>query len=109
MVEEQLQVCKAALESRLGSRIPCSPPVMGWLVEHCADIVNRYSVNKTGMSPYEKRHGKKAIKSRAEFGEMIYYSISSGRLASTWDMPGTTPGTAMTFCWKSKLGNVRNA
>jgi hypothetical protein len=51
MVEDQLRVCKAALESRVGSRVPCSHPVIRWLVEHCADIMNRFSVNKTRMSP----------------------------------------------------------
>ena len=36
--------------------------------------MKRYSINKTGMSPYEKLHGKKAMEKRAEFGEMINYS-----------------------------------
>ena len=45
MVEDQIRTVKLALESRIGARIPCSHPVMQWVVLHCADILNKYTVN----------------------------------------------------------------
>ena len=114
MVEDQLRVCKAALESRLGSRVSCSHPVIRWLVEHCADIMNRFSVNKTGMSPYEELHGKKAVERRVEFGELIYYSTPKkgrAKLDLRWKI-----GVYLGHAWDSnelfcgtKLGNVKKA
>ena len=57
-MEDQIRTIKLALESRIGARIPCSHPVMHWIVLHCANILNKFSVNRaSGMSPYEETHG----------------------------------------------------
>ena len=60
MVEDQVRTIKLALESRIGARIPSNHALMHWIVVHCADILNKYTVNKSGMSPYEETHGQKA-------------------------------------------------
>ena len=39
-VEDQVRVGKAALEARLGAQLPCSHPVLRWLIEHYADIMS---------------------------------------------------------------------
>ena len=38
------------------------------------DVINKYSINKSGMSPYEELHGRRAAERRVEFGETIFYS-----------------------------------
>ena len=52
MVEDQLRVGTSALEGRLGAKIPCSHPIIRWMVEHDVDVIKKYSINKSGMSPY---------------------------------------------------------
>ena len=69
IVEDLLRTLKSALESRINSKIPVSHPIIRWLVEHCATILNRYSVNKEGQTPYFCFHGKRATDRVVEFGE----------------------------------------
>ena len=59
-VEDLLRVHKHALEARIGKRLAADHPTMRWLVEHVADLLNKYTVNSTGMSPFEELHGRKA-------------------------------------------------
>ena len=73
-VEDQLRVLKAAFESRIGAQVPCSHPVIRWLVEHVADIINKYAITRNGMSPHDELHGKKAQERRIEFGERVFFS-----------------------------------
>ena len=73
-VEDLLRVHKHALEARIGERLPSDHPTMRWLVEHVADILTKYTINDTGMSPYEELHGRKAQERRVEFGERVFFS-----------------------------------
>ena len=41
-VEDLLRTLKSALESRIQSRIDSKHPIMRWLVEHTASILNRF-------------------------------------------------------------------
>ena len=75
MIEDQTRTLKAALESRVSCKIPCHHPLFRWLVEHAVDIINKFSINRTGQSPYEELHGQKAKERRAEFGERVFYSV----------------------------------
>ena len=43
------------------------------LVIHSADILNEYTVNRNGCSPYEETHGQNAPQKRVELGERVYY------------------------------------
>ena len=75
MVEDQIRTLKLALEARIGARIPCNHPVMHWVVLHSADILNKYTVNRTGMSPYEEAHGQKSPERRLELRERVFFFI----------------------------------
>ena len=114
MVENQQRVCETALESGLGAKVSCNHPVTRWLAEHCADIMNRISINKTGMPPCDELHGKKAIERRGELGEIVYYSTpKEGRakldlrwkvgvyLGHAWDSNGLFVGNT--------IGDVKKA
>lgn len=113
-VEDQLRVGKSALEARLGAKIPCSHPVIRWMVEHYVDVINKYSINKTGMSPYEELHGKRAVERRVEFGERIFYSTPKkgrAKMDLRWKL-----GIYLGSAWSSneifigtKNGNVSKA
>ena len=79
-VEDLLRVHKIALEARLGKRIPAEHAVMRWLVEHVADILTKYTINESGLSPYEELHGRRAQERRVEFGERVFFaSTKKGR------------------------------
>ena len=73
-VEDLLRVHKHALEARIRARVPSDSPTLKWLVEHVADVLTKYTVNSSGMSPYEELHGRKANERRVEFGERVYFS-----------------------------------
>ena len=73
-VEDLLRVHKHALEARIGNRVPSDSAVLKWLVEHVADILTKYTINASGMSPYEELHGRKANERRVEFGERVFFS-----------------------------------
>ena len=75
IVEDLLRTMKSALENRIKALVPCSHPVIAWMVMHVADVITKFSVNKTGQTPYEELHGKRALERRCEFGERIYYSV----------------------------------
>jgi hypothetical protein len=74
-VEDLLRTLKSALEARLKVRIPASHPVTRWLVEHVATILNRYSVNKDGQTPYFAFHGRRPSDRLVEFGERVFYFV----------------------------------
>ena len=63
-VQDLLRVVKYALEARIGKRIPSEHAVMRWLVEHVADLLAKYTVNESGMSPYEELHGRRSQERR---------------------------------------------
>ena len=97
-VEDLLRVHKHALEARIGKILAADHPTMRWLVEHVADLLNKYTVNSSGMSPFEELHGRKAQERRVEFGERVFSTrrrraerswTSDGAWACTWDTPPT--------------------
>ena len=44
-VEDQLRTLKSALEVRIDTRVPSDHPVLRWLVEHTASLLNRFKVH----------------------------------------------------------------
>ena len=73
-IEDLVRCYKAALEAHLDWKIPVGHAVIRWLVEHAADVMNKMAINKSGHTPYEELHGRKAKERRAEFGERVFYS-----------------------------------
>ena len=65
---------KAALESRIGVQLPCTHPVIRWLVQHSADVITKSAVHHSGHTLYADLHGKKPKERRIEFGERVFYA-----------------------------------
>ena len=74
-VEDLLRTLKSALEARLKVRLGNQHPVVRWMVEHVATILNRYSVNKDGATPFFSNHGKRPADRLVEFGERVFYYV----------------------------------
>ena len=57
-VEGQIRVLKDAFETRIKNKITADHPLLSWLVEFAAVLVNRYEVGHDGKTPYERLRGK---------------------------------------------------
>ena len=110
-IEDLLRTYKAVLEALIGIQLPCTHPVMRWLVEHCADVINKSSISSTGATPYEYLHGKRPRERRIEFGERVLYSVprqGRAKMDVRWKVGtflGHTPTTGE-HCVGVRNGNV---
>ena len=94
-VEEMIRVHKLALETRIGAKLPCVHPMMAWLVEHSADVLNRYNMGKDGRTPYQRLKGRKFVGNMLEFCSPVMFRVSGkvagGIMQARW-MPGIWVG-----------------
>ena len=77
-----------ALESRLDAKIPVTHHVIAWLVEHAADVLNKFAVGIDGRTAYERIKGKKYHGEMVEFGRRVMYKIpckpEEGLMTERW-------------------------
>jgi hypothetical protein len=94
-VEEMVRVHKLAVETRIKEKLPVNHPMMGWLVEHAADVLNRYSVGQDGRTPYQRLKGRKFMGNMLEFGSPVMFRVSGkvagGIMQERW-FPGVWVG-----------------
>ena len=64
-----------ALESRLDAKILVTHHVITWLVEHAADVLNKFAVGINGRTAYERIKRKKYHGEMVEFGRRVMYKI----------------------------------
>ena len=57
-IQDMTRTYLSALEGRIRWKIPTQHPVMRWLVEHAASMLNRFTTNNDGVSPYAYIHGR---------------------------------------------------
>ena len=79
---------KLALEKRIGRKIPSTHPVMTWLVEHGADMLNKYLVGRDGRTTYERIKGKAYKGEMTDFGRRVFHmhpgKHSGGSMQARW-------------------------
>ena len=68
-IEEQARTMLAALQTHLRLGMPASHPLLAWLVQHSAYVLNKYQVGKDGHTAFGRLHGKETRERLAEFGE----------------------------------------
>ena len=71
----------AALEAHLLMKIPSEHPILAWLIEHSAYVLNKYGPGRDGKSPYELLHGKQTTERAVEFGEKILWFVPNSMRA----------------------------
>ena len=59
-VEDMMRTYLHALEGRSGKKVGTHWPIVRWLVEHAANMINRFTTNPDGQSPYAALHGQNA-------------------------------------------------
>ena len=78
-VTTQLRTMKLALENRVKVKILDELPIMQWALEHASFLINRFSVGKDGMTPYERTTGRRWRRPLLEFGESVMAKLSLQR------------------------------
>jgi len=90
-VEGQVRTLKLALEQHLNGKISVPHVIMTWMVEHAADLLNKFAVGEDGRTAYERIKGKKYSGEALEFGRTILYRIpckpEGGNMSERW-VPG---------------------
>ena len=87
-IEGLTRTHKIGLEEKLGKKIPVESAVFSWLVEHCADLHNKFHVFADGQTSYEKVKGRAYKGEMLEFGQMVLHRV-----------PGKTQGGLMAPRW----------
>ena len=67
---------KIALEAKKGGKLNINHSAIGWMIEHCADILNKCQVGKDGRTPYERLKGKKYGGTFMEFGSPVMLRVT---------------------------------
>jgi hypothetical protein len=67
--EAQVRVSKSALEARWKMSIESGHPILPWMVEYVAVLMNRFEVGRDGMTSFERCKAKKAKMMGVEFEE----------------------------------------
>ena len=75
-VEEMIRTHKIALEAKVGEKLSISHSAIGWMIEHCADILNKCQVGRDGRTPYERLKGKKYGGTFMEFGSPVMLRVT---------------------------------
>lgn len=57
---DHVRVLKLALENNINARVPSDHPIMAWLVEHAAYLLNRCVLGTDGHTAWGRLHGKEA-------------------------------------------------
>ena len=73
IVRGQLRTLKLQLESRVGHRVPVSHPLMAWLVEHTALILNACARGPDGLTSWARARGRPFGQRIFEFGESVLW------------------------------------
>ena len=89
-IEKQVRIMKSALEERWGLRLDAKRPVIPWLIEHAAFLLNRLQVGKDGKTAYERCKGKPAKTAGIEFGELVLWrrqrrGDALGKMTCLWE------------------------
>ena len=69
LVASQVRTLKAAVEHRIGVRVPPVARILCWLVEFAAYLMNRGDIGRDGKTALQRLHGRRDNTPIVEFGE----------------------------------------
>ena len=89
-IEGMIRVLKDCLEMRWNTKISPNSPVLTWLVEFAAVLINRYEVGHDGKTAHERIRGKVSKMLGFEFGEKMWFRRQPvgqrlAKLESLWE------------------------
>ena len=74
-IEEMTRVLLLDLSDRVGHPISVSNPILSWVVEHAADLLNKYHVASDGKTAYERLKGREYKGETHAFGSRIMFRV----------------------------------
>lgn len=77
-LEEMVRVHKMSLERRPKAKVPCTHPVIAWLVAHGAVALNRCRAGADGRAPCQRLRGRKFVGIMTGFGSPVMFRVSGG-------------------------------
>ena len=87
----QDRTLKAAMEHRMGTRVPTDARILCWLVEFATYLTNRRDIGSDGKTPLQRLHGRRDNTLILEFGEKILYMLAKPVKGGKWE-PRFHPG-----------------
>lgn len=88
-LEGQIRILLLSLESRLGCQVDAKEPIVTYMPEYAAYLLNRLEVGKDGKTAYERCKGKRATVLGLEFGENVLYKVKPdakmAKIRSRWE------------------------
>ena len=73
VVKGLIRTLKLSVEERMGHELEPTHPLLPWIVEHAAQLRNRYQVGSDGKTPYERLRGRSIHRPIFEIGESVLY------------------------------------
>ena len=86
LVAGQARTLKAALEHRIGTRVPPDAGTLCWLVEFAAYLMNRCDIGSDGKTPLQRLHGRRDNTPILELGEKILYVPAKPARGVKWEL-----------------------
>jgi hypothetical protein len=87
-VESQVRTLLLALQKGLEVKVPVTREIVTWMVEHAADLLNKFLVGPDGRTAFERLKGTKYRGETVEFGRKILYKIpckpDGGLMTERW-------------------------
>ena len=88
-IEGHVRILLLSLEGRVGSKVDAKEPIVSYMPEYAAYLLNRLEVGKDGKTAYERGKGKKATVLGMEFGEKVLYKVKreakQAKIRSRWE------------------------
>ena len=88
-LEGQIRALLLALEARIGTEIDVREPIVTFIPEYAAYLLNRREIGKDGKTGYERCKGKRATVLGIEFGEKLLYKVKpkdkAAKIESMWE------------------------
>ena len=84
-LEDLVRTYKSAIEARMDCKLKSDHPLLRWIVEHAANIYNKYAVSPECKTPYASLHGKNPREKLVEFGERVLWHVTK-RLRAKLDL-----------------------
>ena len=88
-LEGQIRVLLLSLEARVGQKVDAREPIVSYMPEYAAYLLNRLDVGKDGKTSYARCKGKAGRVLGVEFAETVLYKVKSeatmNKIRTRWD------------------------
>ena len=73
----QFRVLRVQLEENIGTKVPITHPLIGWMVIWAGELIMKFAVKENGRTGYENITRHKCNHPLVMFGETMYFKVAS--------------------------------